>query len=177
MKGMESMLINKGWPKYTAVILILILIPFCALTFPGEEKTYASSDEIPINTVVVDVNDYEVPIYETPFSETTQRDIGKLCEENHLSYELVLAIFHIEDIQDMKMDDLKIEIERLAYLRDYWANLDYPDESVYYLMLLSIQRGIEGCRSYTEDHGSYDQDPYVKEVMEYKYYLEQSLAI
>jgi hypothetical protein len=106
-------------------------------------------------------------------SENAQRDIWKLCRENDLSYELVLAIYQIEGNNDTQIDSLKVEIENLLYLRNYWAGQGFSDEIVFDLMLLSRQRGIEGCKKYMEDNESSELDEYVQKVTKYKYYLEQ----
>src|SRR5665647_272625 len=67
----------------------------------------------------------------------------KLCEKNHLSYELVLSIYQIEGDNNTQIDNIKAKIGKLAYYRDYWAEQGYRDEIVFDLMLLSEQRGIE----------------------------------
>lgn len=105
-------------------------------------------------------------------SESTQRDIWKLCEENCLSYEMVLAIYQVEGNTNPQIDNIKADIENLVYFRDYWTEQGFPDEIVFELMLLSKQRGIEGCKVFMEANHSYDLDPYVQKVTEYKYYLE-----
>lgn len=120
-------------------------------------------------------SDYEVPIYKISISETTQRDIRKLSEKEHLSYELVLAIYQVEGIESTQMDDIAADIGKLVYLRDYWTEQGFPDEIVFDLMLLSRQRGIEGCKTFMQDNGSSDLDSYVRKVTEYKYFLEESL--
>lgn len=122
--------------------------------------------------------DYEaqvnkVPIYEVPFSENIQHEIGNLCENNHLSYELVLAIYQVEGYSSTQIEDINAKIEKLASYRDYWAEQGYPDEIVFNLMLLSERRGIEGCTAFMQNNDSYEQDDYVQKVTEYKYYLEQ----
>lgn len=145
---------------YTFKITIIILLLISSLPIPTAAETY------PIV--------YEVPIYQIPVIENTQRDIWKLCEENRLSYELILAIFYTEGIHTVQMDVIKTEVEKLVYLRDYWATQGIPDEIVFDLMLLSRQRGIEGCLSYMKENDSYDLDDYVQKVTNYKYYLEQT---
>ncbi|NBJ14491.1 MAG: hypothetical protein FNP40_02740 [Dehalobacter sp. 4CP] len=105
--------------------------------------------------------------------ENTQRDIWKLCEKNKLSYELVLAVFQIEGDNNMQIDSIKAVIEKLAYYRDYWTEQGFPDEIVFNLMLLSKQRGIEGCKVFMENSDTYESDNYVQKVTEYKYYLEK----
>lgn len=119
--------------------------------------------------------DYEIPVYNILMSESTQRYIGKLCEENRLSYELVLAIYQIEGTKDTKIDGITAEIEKLVYFRNYWTEQGFPDEIVFDLMLLSRQRGIEGCRIFMKNNDSYYLDNYVQKVTKYKYYIEQSL--
>lgn len=98
----------------------------------------------------------------------TQNDLGRLCEENGLSYELVLAIFYTEGIQDISHDVAKTEIEKLVYLRDYWADQGFSDEIVFELMLLSREKGFEECLIYLNNDDSYAPDDYVQKVTEYK---------
>lgn len=153
------MLIARGRIRYTFLIPIAILMLICSLTV---HKTAGSS-----------FNGYEVPIYKMITSENNQRDIWKLCEENHLSYELVLAVFYIDGVDTTQIDNIKAEIEKLANHRDYWTGQGFPDEDVFDLMLLSRDRGIEGCKIFMNDSDSYHLDDYVQKVTEYKYYLEQ----
>lgn len=100
-----------------------------------------------------------------------------------MSYELVLAIFQVEGKNNPQIDYIKTEIQKLAYLRDYWAGLGFSDELVFELVLLSRQRGIKGCETILEDSeycdlGNYVQlDNYVQKVTEYKYYLEQNESV
>ncbi|MHB1650847.1 MAG: hypothetical protein ACYCVD_00025 [Desulfitobacteriaceae bacterium] len=154
------MLITRGWIRYTLLIPIVILI---LISFLAVQKAEGISSIY-----------YEAPIYKIPISENTQRDIWKLCEENHLSYELVLAIYQIDGINNTQIDNIKAEIGKLAYIRDYWTEQGYPDEIVFDLLLLSHQRGIEGCINFMKDSDAYDLDHYVQKVTEYKYSLEQS---
>jgi hypothetical protein len=120
-------------------------------------------------------NNYEVPIYHIPISEQTQRGIWKLCEDNHLSYELVLAVLQTEGNNNISIFNIKAEIEILAYYRDYWACQGFPDEKVFALLLLSKQRGIEGCLTLMKNNYPYDLDNYVQKVTRYKSDLEQSV--
>jgi len=154
--------IRRGLIKYIFlfVILIVILIMISSLTVPKAEG--------------ISSFDYEVPVYKIPVSENIQRDIWELCEKNNLSYELVLAVFQVESENNTQIDNNKAEIEKLVYYRDYWAEQGYPDEIVFDLMLLSKQRGIEGCITFMKDTDSYELDNYVQKVSEYKYYLEQN---
>lgn len=140
------------------VIQILIFILFC----PSPVKISADVDSI----------NYEVPIYNLSIPENTQRDIWTLCEKNDLSYELVLAIFHIDD-DYAQIDDVSVAIKELDYHRDYWTEQGYPDEMVFNLMLLSKQKGVEGSKIFLSNGGASDNDDYVQKVTAYKYYLEQ----
>ena len=98
------------------LISIIILILSCLLAFP--------------TAAVNSSNRYEVPVYQIPISEKTQHDIWILCEENHLSYELVLAVFHTDGSNNISTVTIKTEIEILAYYRDYWDYQGFPDEIV-----------------------------------------------
>jgi len=150
----------RGLMWYTFLIPIIIFILSCPLAFP--------------TAAVNSSNSYEVPIYQIPISEKNQHDIWKLCEENHLSYELVLAVFQTEGFNNISIVNIKTEIEILAYYRDYWDYQGLPDEIVFDLLLLSKQRGIEDCITLMKDNYAYELDNYVQKVTEYKYYLEQS---
>lgn len=116
---------------------------------------------------------YEPMIYNISVSENTQRIIWDICQKNNLSYELVLAIYKIEGNTNAQIDSIKADIGKLIYLRDYWAEQEFPDDIVFNLMLLSRQRGIEGCIIFMNDNASFEHDDYVQKVTEYKYYLEQ----
>lgn len=156
------MFIPRGLARYTFLIPIIILIlMICSF---ATQKTEG----------IASIN-YEVPIYKISIPENTQRDIWKLCEENHLSYDLVLAIYQVEGINNTQIDNIKADIEELAYIRDYWTEQGFPDEIVFNLLLLSRERGIEGCTIFMKDNDSYDLDDFVQKVTEYKYYLEESL--
>jgi len=151
----------RGLMRYTFFIPIIILILSCPLAFP---------------TVVANSsNSYEAPIYQIPISERAQREIWKICDENHLSYELVLAVLHTEGINNISIVSIKAEIEILVYYRDYWVSQGFPDDKVFDLLLLSKERGIEGCLTLMKDDYAYELDNYVQKVTEYKYYLEQSI--
>lgn len=154
------MLKAKKSVRYAFLILIVILITFSYIVALKAEETVSM--------------DSEIPIYQIPISVGTQQNIGKLCEEKELSYELVLAIFHVEGIQDVTINTAKIEIEKIVDLREDWKAQGFPDEIIFDLLLLSRERGIQGCISYLETHDA-NMDEYVQEVTEYKYKLEQSL--
>jgi len=155
------MLIKKGFICYVLFILIVILILICILAAQKVE-TVASVD-------------YKAPIYKISTSESTQLDIWKLCEENHLSYTLVLAIFQIEGFYEKKIDKIQAKIEKLAYYRNYWSVQGYPDEDVFVLMLFYEQREIEDSKNFTMNNYFYTPTNYVQKVTECKYYLDQSL--
>jgi hypothetical protein len=82
-----------------------------------------------------------VPIDLIPIPESTLREIWRLCEEKRLAYELVLAILQTDAHYSARMDELGVVIEELAYYRDYWTAEDYPDESVFDLLILSAKEG------------------------------------
>ncbi|MCM1567694.1 hypothetical protein [Dehalobacter sp. 4CP] len=156
------MQIKRGLVKYlllSLITLVILILIICPLVVPKAAESSAIG--------------YEVPVYNIPIPENTQRDIWKLCEKNKLSYELVLAVFQIEGDNNMQIDSIKAVIEKLAYYRDYWTEQGFPDEIVFNLMLLSKQRGIEGCKVFMENSDTYESDNYVQKVTEYKYYLEK----
>ncbi|PKL78932.1 MAG: hypothetical protein CVV25_09805 [Ignavibacteriae bacterium HGW-Ignavibacteriae-4] len=111
-------------------------------------------------------------------SETTHLDVWKLCEKNDFSYELFLAVLHIEGVNDPKTVSIEAEIENLVNIRNYWSQQGFPDEIVFDLMLLSREIGIEGCEIFIKDSDSNKlKSDYVQKVTEYKYYLEQTQII
>ena len=154
------MLIARGWICYIFLITIVILILICPLAVQKTEGTSSNGEE--------------APIYKVSISENTQRDIWRLCEKYALSYELVLAIYQIEGDNNTRIDNIEAKIGKLAYYRNYWDEQGYSDEIVFDLMLLSEQRGIEGCKIFMKDSDYYDLDNFVQSVTEYKYYLEQN---
>ena len=151
--------------RYVILIPILVLVIIYFLAFHNTEA----------NTEVVEKVVYEAPIYSINLTESTQHDICEMCEKNKLSYELILSICQIEGINNTQKQDIEVLVEDLVYYRDYWTDLGYPDEIVFDLMLLSRQRGIEGCAAYIQDNGFYEINTYVKSITEYKFYLEQNL--
>ena len=121
-----------GSLRYIFIIPIVILIVISSLGNQKAEKNFAGViSEEGTSAEEISTNDYEVPIYQIPITENTQRDILKLCEQNHLSYELVLSIYQIDGITDTQIDSIKEEIEKLADIRNYWAGQGYPDEVVF----------------------------------------------
>jgi hypothetical protein len=90
---------------------------------------------------------------------------------------LVLAIYQVEGIIDMQIENIKEEIDQLTHIRDYWAAQGIPDEIVFDLTLLSRQMGIEGCEAFIKENESYHLDAYVEKVAQYKYNLEQNLEL
>lgn len=157
---------------FAGITLVLVMM----ITTPTPEKSsilnqHQSETIIKTNK---DAMSYEVPIYLIPIPENTQREIWKLSQENHLAYELVLAILQIDAHYNTRMDEVKAVIDELAYYRNYWAEQDYPDEMVFDLLILSAQRGIEGSKSFIANNNAYDQDDYVRKVTAYKYYLDQN---
>lgn len=155
------MFISREPMRYKYFIIIVFLLLFFPLTLTKVDAITSIEDD--------------VPIYKISILENTQRVIWELCNNKQLSYELVLAIYQIEGNNNIQIDTIKTDIEKLAYYRDYWADQGYPDEMVYELMLLTREKGIEGCITYMKDNNAINPDDYVQKVTEYKYYLEQSL--
>jgi len=151
---------KKRWMQYSFMVAIIIIILICSL---GAIKLDNESTA-----------EYEIPVYDMFISENGQRDIWEQCDKNKLSYELVLAIYEIEGENTFKISNIKEEVVNLAYYRDYWTEKGFPDEVVFNLMLLSKDRGLEGCTIFMKANDSYDLDNYVKEVTKYKCYLEQT---
>ncbi|WP_243103723.1 MULTISPECIES: hypothetical protein [unclassified Dehalobacter] len=151
--------LRKWIQEQVLIILILILILIC----PGPVHTSAE----------VFSADDKVPIYKIPIPEKMQRDIWKQCEKNNLSYELVLAIFQVDGINDAQPQDINSAIQELIDDRNYWTGQGYPDEMVFDLIILSRQTGIESSKILLNDSGSYENDAYVQKVTAYKYDLDQ----
>lgn len=126
------------------------------------------------NVVEISSISGEATIYNISMLENTQRDIWTLCQQNNLAYELVLAIYQIEGDNSIHIDSIKAEIEKLVYLREYWAQQNFSDEIVFDLMLLARNEGIEESIISMKDNDSYGSDnDYVQKVTEYKNYLDQ----
>jgi hypothetical protein len=89
----------------------------------------------------------------------------------------VLAVLQTEGNNNISIFNIKAEIEILAYYRDYWVYQGFPDEKVFDLLLLSKQRGIEGCLTLMKNNYPYDLDNYVQKVTRYKSDLEQSVDV
>lgn len=149
-----------GLTRYKFLIPTIILIAICSLPVNQAEAI------IPVNN--------EGPIYDISISESTQHDIWELCEGNKFPYELMLSIYEVEGLDNIKHDDIKADLENLVYYRDYWGKQGYPDEYVFELILISRIRGIEGGLTYMKYNESYDLYDYVQAVAGYKSYLEQS---
>lgn len=115
----------------------------------------------------------EATIYHINISKDTQHVIWEICQSNLFSYELVLAIYQIEGNKNTQFTSIKSDIEKLVYYRDYWTEQGFPDEIVFSLLLLSRQRGIEGCIVFMKANDAIELDDYVQKVTKYKYYLEQ----
>jgi membrane-bound lytic murein transglycosylase MltF len=67
--------------------------------------------------------------------------------------------------------NIAVGIWYLDYLRSYWWEQGCLDQDVFSLMLISYNRGIQGCKNYVEKHGL--NNDYVTKVYEYKTKLEQ----
>lgn len=156
------MLIKKKYTKFifgASILLVIFIYPILSNTFsvlfPGSEMTG--------------------PIYNVAMAETTQQNVWKLCEENDLSYELLLSIYHGDGIENKGIQAVEKDIVALTYLRDYWTNEGYLDEDVFDFMILSWDMSIEGCKDYIKENPDYDENEYLLEVSGYKYELEQNL--
>lgn len=78
-----------------------------------------------------------------------------------------LNLDHFDPINPV--DNITAGVYYLAKLRDTWQG--YSDEEVFSLMLISYNRGIQGCKKYVEKYGT--ENDYVTKVYEYKIMLEQ----
>ena len=116
---------------------------------------------------------YDIPAYSTSMPDAIQPGIEQLCETNNFSYDLVLAIFHVEDKKNVQNDEITKDVKNLIYIRDYWAGQGYSDEDVFALMLLSREKGLQYYIAYMEKNDTYTTDDYVQNVAQYKYYLEK----
>ena len=153
-------MLNKKRVKLNAILIVaIILVSICIFA------ALRSVDKSSVGS--------EIHIYNINISEDNQRNIWKYSEKNKLSYELVLAIYQTGIENDSLSNNISKEIEELAYYRDYWTELGFPDEIVYSLILISKERGIKGCSDFIENNDVYDQNNYVQKVTEYKFFLEQ----
>lgn len=157
------MYISRRLIQYKLLVPIIILIVIFSLVVDDAEAIVSAPNER--------------PIYEMPISESTQHYIWELSEGNEFPYELILSIYEVEGYGNLKLDNIKSDIETLVYYRGYWAKQGYPDELVFDLILIARLRGIEGCRTFLNHTESYDLNDYVQAVAEYKFYLEQSLDV
>lgn len=154
---------KKRFILYAILIAIVIIIPICI---------FSDLKSVDKSSVVSEMHIYNISII-----ESNQRYIWKQSEKNKLSYELVLAIYQTESENTSLFNNINEDIEKLAYFRDYWTELGYSDEVVYNLMLISKERGINGCLNFMKNSDSYDLNNYVQKVTEYKLRLDQmSLA-
>ena len=173
------MLIKRGlgWRLYLIPIIVALLFFTVAVKKSADSSSMRIEASVgsttPVYSSGIISDSFKTPIYEISIPESTQRDIWKLCEENHFSYELALAVFQVEGTINTEISSITAEIEKLVYFRNYWTEQGYPDEVVFDLVLLSRQRGLEGCAIFMKDNDSYHLDSYVQQVTEYKYYLEQ----
>lgn len=153
-------MLNKKRVKLNAILIVaIIIVSICIFA------ALRSADKSSVGS--------EIHIYNINISEDNQRNIWKHSEKNKLSYELVLAIYQTESENDSFFNNINKEIEELAYFRDYWTELGYPDEIVYSLILISKERGINGCLDFMKNNDSYELNNYVQKVTEYKFFLEQ----
>ena len=129
-----------------------------------------------LNTVshTISNSDSASPIYNVATATDTKQNIRKLCGEQDFSYELLLSIYHADGIENRAMQEVKKDISELIYARDYWAGKGYGDEDVFDLMIISRDMSIEGCKDYIKENPNYQDNAYLKKVIEHKYYLEQS---
>jgi hypothetical protein len=175
---------SRGLIRYAFLLPIIILTLICVLSVQKAEGI--SSVELNIVSPVglkeiSSINtekwgsplEYEIPIYDIPISEVTQREIWKLSEREHFSYELILAIYQAEGIASKPIDEIQADIRKLVDYRDYWTERGFPDEVVFDLVLLSQKRGIEGCITFMEQNNSFNLDSYIQKVTNFKYYLEE----
>ena len=115
------------------------------------------------------------PSYNIPIPISAQDIIRHLGDEAHLSTEFIMAIFFHEGMSDFGLANLESEVNSLAVLRDYWVSQGYSHEAVFVLILLSRDRGIDGCLLFMAHNENADDDAYVQSVVRIKYELEQSI--
>ncbi|AFV04703.1 MULTISPECIES: hypothetical protein [unclassified Dehalobacter] len=159
------MFMRRGFIRSLSVIIpLVIIVSVCAHSVQQAEGKSAAVQEIPVGQGIP--------------PEDPQGTIRNLCEENNLSYALVLAVYQAEGIDNIPIDTTaKSDIKKLAYYRNYWAAQGYADEFVFDLMLMSNHYGLEGCQKQMEDGGSADPDSYVQRVADFKYNLEQNQGV
>lgn len=153
----------RGLIQYKVLVPIIVLMVIFSLVVNDAEAIVSAPNER--------------PGYEISISESTQQYIWKLCEENEFPYELMLSVYKVEGFDNLKLGNIKSDIETLVYYRSYWAKQGYLDEFVFDLILISRLRGIEGCRTFMKHTESYDLNDYVQAVAEYKSSLEQGFMV
>lgn len=156
------MLVKKEFAKSTFVVVIVTLIFISPIFSSRLSSMFSSSGSFG-------------PIYDVATAEETQQNIRKLCEEQDISYELLLSINHIDKINSRAIQGVEEDLSELIYLRNYWADKGYADEHVFDLMIISRDMGIESCKDYVKENPHYKDNEYLKSVSEYKFHLEQNL--
>jgi len=163
------------------VVLLIITVSGCNLAKGGQPVISTPDKNIDliqyqggsIQQANEEAVSYEMSIDLITIPENIRHELRRLCEENRLAYGLVVAIIETDAKFSNRMDEIEAVVEELAHYRDYWTTEGYPDEIVFDLLILSAQRGIEGCKSFITDNRAYGQDDYVQKVTAYKYYLDQ----
>ncbi|PKM84288.1 MAG: hypothetical protein CVU86_07990 [Firmicutes bacterium HGW-Firmicutes-11] len=143
---------TKRWIRYTLVAAVIIIGLLCLSVSNSTEMIVLASDPI--------------PMYQIPIDEDMQAHIWKVCQENDVSYELVLSIYVTENATKLVREVVKSDIIELANHRNVWRQKGYPDEITYDLLLEFRWNATKAQRNFLIED-------YVDSVTEYKSYLEQ----
>jgi hypothetical protein len=117
----------------------------------------------------------QTPTYDIRIPRSAQEAIWSYSVERGVSYELVLSVFLVDGRSDFSIESMYQEIDTLIFIRDYWVAEGHSNEAIYFLILLSHNRGIDGCYLFMDANESAEEDPYVQQVTQMKYLLEQGL--
>jgi hypothetical protein len=148
-------------------IVLIVPVFILLMIFPDPVKT----------AVGFPFADHEAQAIKISVQDHLHDNLRELSEKNKLAYTLVLAVYQIDTEHKVPVGDIEKMIKELADYRDYWSAQGYSDEMVFDLILLSRQRGIDGCNRLIESRDSLENDRYVQEVTMLKYELDQIEAI
>lgn len=154
--------VKKKFTKSKFMVVIIIFIFMSPIIFNGLTSMFTSDD-------------IANPIYNVAEAAISEQSLRTLCEEQDFSYELLLSLYHADGIKSRNLQEFEKDLSELLYSRDYWAGQGYGGEDVFDLMIISRDMTIEGCKDYIKDNPNYKDNAYLKEVTEFKYYLEQTL--
>jgi soluble lytic murein transglycosylase-like protein len=87
-----------------------------------------------------------------------------------ISKELGLTNYNLKDSKT----SVDFAVYYLNYLRHYWVDQGASEEEAFGLVVISYNRGIEGCRRYVRRYGM-ENNKYLRSVKHYKNTFEQNI--